>query len=297
MWILFAFLSAIFAGLTAILSKIGVKDIDSNLATAIRTTVVLIASWILVLITGSITEFTSISLKTFIFLMLSGFSTGASWIFFFKAIKFGDVNKVAPIDKSSIILTMLLSFIFLGESFNYISVLSMILMGIGTFLMIEKKYIVENINKKNSWFLYAILSAIFASLTAILGKIGVENIDSNLATAIRTIFVFISAWSVTFLLKTDLSFSKISKNTWFFLIFSGLATGLSWLFYYSALQKGQASIVAPIDKLSILVTIGFSYFILKEKLSFKAFIGLFLVTLSTLMLIPQINFYIVNLFK
>ena len=295
MWILFSFGAAFFAGLTAILSKLGVEDIDSNLATAIRTTIVLLVSWVLVLITGTIKEINLVTSKTLVFLMLSGFSTGASWIFYFKAIKFGNVNKVAPIDKSSIILTMILSFIFLKEDFNVISIIAIIIMLIGTLMMIGIQRVDLNIDKKNSWFIYALLSAIFASLTAILGKIGVSDINSNLATAIRTIFVFISSWFVVYLQKTNLNFTKINKRSWSFLTLSGLATGLSWLCYYSALKNGQASVVAPIDKLSIVITVGFSYFILKEKLSVKAFIGLMLIVISTMMLIPNFNSFLMNL--
>lgn len=295
MWILLAFGAAFFAGLTAILSKLGVEDVDSNLATAIRTTVVLFVSWILIIITGSIKEIILVDKKTLLFLALSGFSTGASWIFYFKAIKFGHVNKVAPIDKSSIILTMILSFIFLKEEFNIISLIAMVIMLIGTFMMIGKQKIDIKGEEKNSWLLYALLSAVFASLTAILGKIGVSNIDSNLATAIRTIFVFISAWFVVYLRKTNLTFKKINKRSWSFLFLSGLATGLSWLCYYGALKDGQASVVAPIDKLSIVITVGFSYFILKEKLSLRAFIGLVLIVISTMMLIPYFNIFLMNL--
>ncbi|RVU54524.1 EamA family transporter [Anaerosphaera multitolerans] len=285
MWIFFAFGSAFFAGVTSILSKIGVKDIDSNLATAIRTTVVLVSAWLLVILTGSINRLTEVSLKTFIFLMLSGFSTGASWIFYFKALKYGDVNKVTPIDKSSTILTMVLSFVFLGESFNYISLIAMILMAFGTYMMIGIQDFQYSKSTNNSWFIYAVLSAIFASLTAILGKIGVEDIDSNLATAIRTVFVFISAWLLVFLRNTDLNFKDIGRKSWSFLILSGFATGFSWLCYYKALKDGPASVVVPIDKLSIVITVMFSYFLLKEKLSKKAFIGLILIVAGTFILI------------
>ncbi|WP_099203650.1 EamA family transporter [Miniphocaeibacter massiliensis] len=287
MWILLAFGAAIFAGITAILSKIGVEDVDSNLATSIRTTVVLISAWILVFITGVVKEISEITTRTLFFLMLSGFSTGASWICYFKAIKLGDVNKVTPIDKSSTVLTMVLSFIFLGESFSEKSFLALSFILIGTYMMLPAKKIADNITNinKNTWFIYAILSAIFASLTAILGKIGVQDIDSNLATAIRTIFVFISAWFIVYIRKTNLSLNKIANKSWIFLVLSGIATGLSWLCFYGALKSGKASVVVPIDKLSIVITIAFSYFILKEKLSFKALCGLMLIVIGTLLLL------------
>ena len=269
MWIIFAFGSALFAGLTSILAKCGIKNTDSNVATALRTIIVLIFSWIMVFISKSQSTLYNINTKTLIFLILSGIATGASWLCYFKALQIGDVNKVTPIDKSSTILTMLMAFIFLGEEITFIKGISMILIGIGTYLMIIKKENVTVENKSNAWLIYALGSAIFASLTSILGKVGIENIDSTLGTAIRTIVVLIMAWIVVFVSKKQNTIRDIDKNSWIFLFLSGIATGGSWLCYYRALQMGPASVVVPIDKLSILVTIVFSYIVFKEKLNKK----------------------------
>lgn len=288
MWILYAFGSAFFAGATSILAKIGVKDIDSHVATAIRTIVVLIFSWIMVFIVGSQGTIGNISGKTLTFLILSGFATGASWLCYFKALQLGDVNKVVPIDKSSTILTMVLAFIFLGENITINMVVGMIGIGIGTYLMIQKKESIEKVVKGKVWLVYALLSAIFASLTSILGKVGIENVESNLGTAIRTIVVLIMAWIIVFATKKQSDVKKIDKKSLLFLILSGIATGTSWLCYYKALQDGLASIVVPIDKLSILVTILFAYVFLKEKLSKKSIVGLVLIVVGTLILLIKI---------
>ena len=285
MWIIFAFGSALFAGLTSILAKCGIKNTDSNVATALRTIIVLIFSWIMVFISKSQSTLYNINTKTLIFLILSGMATGASWLCYFKALQIGDVNKVTPIDKSSTILTMLMAFIFLGEEITFIKGISMILIGIGTYLMIIKKENVTVENKSNAWLIYALGSAIFASLTSILGKVGIENIDSTLGTAIRTIIVLIMAWIVVFVSKKQNTIRDIDKNSWIFLFLSGIATGGSWLCYYRALQMGPASIVVPIDKLSILVTIVFSYIVFKEKLNKKSALGLLLIVIGTLSLL------------
>ena len=290
MWILFAFGAALFAGATAILAKIGIKDVDSNLATAIRTIIILIFSWMMVFIVGSFNEISDISSRTLIFLILSGLATGASWLCYFKALQLGDVNKVAPIDKSSTVLTMILAFIILGEGISVTKVIGMIGIAIGTYMMIMKKkdnkIEEENIiNINNKWIFYALLSAVFASLTSILGKIGIEGIESNLGTAIRTIVVLIMAWVVVFITKKQGDIKNIDKKSWIFICLSGITTGLSWLCYYRALQDGEASIVVPIDKLSILVTVIFSYIFLKEKLNKKSFIGLIIMVAGTLILL------------
>ena len=285
MWIIFAFGSALFAGLTSILAKCGIKNTDSNVATALRTIIVLIFSWIMVFISKSQSTLYNINTKTLIFLILSGIATGASWRCYFKALQIGDVNKVTPIDKSSTILTMLMAFIFLGEEITFIKGISMILIGIGTYLMIIKKENVTVENKSNAWLIYALGSAIFASLTSILGKVGIENIDSTLGTAIRTIVVLIMAWIVVFVTKKQNTIRDIDKNSWIFLFLSGIATGGSWLCYYRALQMGPASVVVPIDKLSILVTIVFSYIVFKEKLNKKSALGLLLIVIGTLSLL------------
>lgn len=284
MWILYAFGSAFFAGITAILAKIGIKNVDSNLATAIRTIVILIFSWLMVFIVGSFNTIVNLTTKTIVFLILSGISTGMSWLCYFKALQLGNVNKVTPIDKSSTILTMILAMIFLGESITFFKVISIILIGIGTYLMIEKKD--DNKQEKNNkWLIFAFGSAIFASLTSILGKVGIEGVESNLGTAIRTIVVLIMAWLVVFVTRKQGEIKSVNKKSWKFLLLSGLTTGLSWLCYYKALQDGQASIVVPIDKLSILVTIAFSYIILKERLKKKSIMGLILIVIGTLLLL------------
>lgn len=285
MWILFAFGSALFAGLTSILAKCGIKNTDSNVATALRTIVVLIFSWIIVFVAGSQSTISQISTKTLIFLILSGIATGASWLCYFKALQIGDVNKVTPIDKSSTILTMLMALILLGEELTLIKCIAMILIGVGTYLMITKKENIVMEKKNNAWLLYALGSAFFASLTSILGKVGIENVDSTLGTAIRTIVVLIMAWIVVFVTKKQNTIKYIDKSSWIFLILSGLATGGSWLCYYRALQTGPASVVVPIDKLSILVTIAFSYIVFKEKLNKKSALGLFLIVIGTLSLL------------
>lgn len=284
MWILYAFGSAFFAGITAILAKIGIKNTDSNLATAVRTIVILIFSWLMVFIVGSFNTINELTIKTIIFLILSGLATGLSWMCYFKALQLGNVNKVTPIDKSSTILTMVLAMIFLGEKITFLKFISIILIGIGTYLMIEKKKDNKQ-TKDNKWLLYAFGSAIFASLTSILGKIGIEGVESNLGTAIRTIVVLVMAWIVVFVTKKQSEIKNIDKRSWKFLLLSGLTTGLSWLCYYKALQDGEASIVVPIDKLSIVITIVFSYFILKEKLSKKSMLGLIGIIVGTLLLL------------
>lgn len=287
MWILFAFGSALFAGLTAILAKCGIRDTDSNVATALRTIIVLFFSWVMVFVTGVQHGISEISLKSLMFLILSGMATGASWLCYFKALQLGDVNKVTPIDKSSTILTMLLAFILLGEGITLIKFVAMLLIGIGTYLMIQKKEGTGTKQKGNRWLIFALGSAIFASLTSILGKVGIEGVDSNLGTAIRTIVVLIMAWIVVFVTGKQHTIKEIDKKSWLFIGLSGLATGGSWLCYYRALQTGPASIVVPIDKLSILVTIAFSYIVFGEKLDKKSVTGLMLIVLGTLSLLVK----------
>ena len=284
MWIAFAFGSALFAGLTAILAKCGIKNTDSNVATALRTIIVLIFSWIMVFVVGAQSGIRDISEKVLIFLILSGLSTGISWLCYFKALQIGDINKVTPIDKSSTVITMLLAFIFLGEEITWLKFVSMILIGIGTYLMIQKKETQEKKEDKK-WLLYAVGSAVFASLTSILGKIGIQDVNSNLGTAIRTAVVLVMAWIVVFVTGKQDTVKNIDRKSWLFLILSGFATGSSCLCYYRALQTGPASVVVPIDKLSILVTIAFSYVVFHEKLSLKSGAGLLLIVVGTLALL------------
>ena len=267
MWILFAFGSALFAGLTSILAKCGIRKTDSDTATAIRTIVVLLFSWLMVAIVGSAPTITGLSAKTWVFLILSGLATGASWLCYFRALQLGDVNKVVPIDKSSTILTIVLAFLFLGEGITWLKGAAVVLIAIGTFLMIEKKAVTENKAERKSWLLYAILSAVFASLTSILGKVGIEGVESNLGTAIRTGVVLVMAWLIVFVKGKQHTLKEVPKKELGFICLSGLATGGSWLCYYKALQDGLASVVVPIDKLSILVSIAFSAIVFHERLS------------------------------
>ena len=281
LWILFAFGSAFFAGITAVLAKIGIEHINSTLATAVRTVVVLAFSWLMVFVVGSQNTIGQITGNTLLFLILSGLSTGASWLCYFRALQLGDVNKVAPIDKSSTVLTILLAFLFLGEPISLPQILGVLGIGIGTLLMISKKEVDREKPQSKSWLLFALLSAVFASLTSIFGKMGVENVESNLGTAIRTIVVLAMAWAMVFVTGEQKDLGKIDRKSAFFLLLSGITTGLSWLCYYRALQDGLASVVVPIDKLSILVTIVFSGLVLKEKLSRKAGMGLVLILAGT----------------
>jgi transporter family protein len=282
MWILFAFGSAFFAGITAILAKCGIRKTDSTVATAVRTIVVLLFSWLMVFVVGSQDQLGSIDPNTWLFLILSGLATGASWLCYFRALQLGDINKVVPVDKSSVILTMLLAFLFLQEPITPFGGIGVVLIAAGTFLMIEKKDVEQKEDQKKSWFLYAAGSAIFASLTSILGKIGISGVESNLGTAIRTAVVLLMAWVMVFVAGKAGEVRKIPKNEFGFICLSGIATGASWLCYYRALQDGLASIVVPIDKLSILVTVAFSYFVFHERLSKKSAIGLVLIVAGTL---------------
>jgi transporter family protein len=279
-----AVLSAFFAGVTSILAKCGIRHTDSDLATALRTIVVLIFSWIMVFVVGSFESIYNISSQSLLFLVLSGFATGASWICYFKALSVGDVNKVVPIDKSSTILTVLLAMICFGETSNFLfKIISTTILGIGIFLMVEKKQ-GENVSTQRTWLLYALFSAIFAALTSILAKVGITGVESNLGTAIRTIVVLVMAWGIVFFRKKHKGLSQIKNNELVFILVSGLATGASWLCFYYAIQNGEVSIVVPIDKLSILVSIAFSFFVFKEKLSKKALTGLFLMVIGTLLM-------------
>ena len=287
MWILFAFGSALFAGLTSILAKCGIRKTDSTVATAIRTIVVLAFSWLMVFVVGSQSQISSLGGKALLFLVLSGLATGASWLCYFKALQLGDINKVVPIDKSSTVLTILLAFLFLHEAISLPKILGVVLIALGTLLMIEKKDTPAPRETRGSWLLYALGSAIFASLTSILGKVGISGVESNLGTAIRTGVVLVMAWVMVFATGKQGALRQISKKELGFICLSGLATGGSWLCYYRALQDGLASVVVPIDKLSILVTVGFSRVVFQEKLAKKAAMGLGAIVIGTLvMLIP-----------
>ena len=308
MWLLFAAGSAFFAGVTSILAKCGIKDTDSNVATAVRTVVVLAFSWGMVFLVGSQSQIGGISGKTLTFLILSGLATGASWLCYFHALQIGDVNQVVPVDKSSTVLTILLALIFLGEGISLPKLGALLVITAGIYLMIEKKETPDllNVTERNgrmeksevkitgkagkirksirngSWFLYACGSAVFASLTAILGKIGISGVESNLGTAIRTTVVLAMAWLMVLVTGKGQEVKKIQKTELAYICLSGLATGASWLCYYRALQEGPASVLAPVDKLSVLVTVVFSYFVFGEKLKKKATVGMVLLTAGTI---------------
>lgn len=288
MWIGFAAGSAFFAGVTSILAKCGIKKTNSNVATAVRTIVVLIFSWVMVFLVGSWKDITEISMRTLTFLILSGFSTGASWLCYFKALQIGDINKVVPIDKSSTVMTIILALVFFGEKISIWKAIGIVGITVGTFLMIEKKSSVsakQGTKKGWAWMVYAFLSAIFASMTAILGKVGISGVESNLGTAIRTGVVLVMAWIVVFVTGKKKEVRQIPRKELFFIILSGVATGASWLCYYRALHDGPASIVVAVDKLSIVVTILFSYIVFKEKLSAKSAGGLLLIVAGTMLML------------
>ena len=281
MWLFYAIGSAFFAGVTSILVKCGIRKTDSTVATAVRTIVILVFSWIMVFVAGSQNQITEISGRTLLFLILSGAATGASWLCYFKALQIGDINKVVPIDKSSTVLTILLALIFLGEGVSLPKAVAVVVIAAGIFLMIEKKDVEETKSGKGGWFLYAAGSAFFASLTAILGKIGITGVESNLGTAIRTCVVLVMAWLMVLVTGKQGEVKKIGRKELVFICCSGIATGASWLCYYRALQEGPASVVAPVDKLSVLVTVAFSYFVFGEKLGKKEAAGLVLLTAGT----------------
>lgn len=282
MWILFAFGSALFAGITSVLAKCGIRKTDSTVATAIRTIVVLAFSWLMVLVAGSQDQIGEIGGRTLLFLVLSGLATGVSWLCYFKALQLGDINKVVPIDKSSTVLTILLAFVFLNEGISLPKAIGLVLIAAGTFLMIEKKDAHPRQAKGRGWLFYAVGSAVFASLTSILGKVGISGVESNLGTAIRTGVVLVMAWAMVFVTGKQHTLREIPGKELSFICLSGLATGGSWLCYYRALQDGPASVVVPIDKLSILVTVVFSYFVFHEKLTRRSGAGLVMVVAGTL---------------
>lgn len=284
MWIFFAVGSAFFAGITAILAKCGIKQTDSDVATAVRTIVVLIFSWIMVFLVGSASQIGNISSYTWTFLILSGLATGASWLCYFRALQLGDINKVVPIDKCSIVLTVLLAFFLLGEPISLKKLVGLAAITWGTLLMIQKRASTSG-STGHAWLLYAVLSAVFASLTSIFGKIGITGVESNLGTALRTGVVLLMAWLVVLVKGKQSLVTHIPGSELIYILLSGIATGASWLCYYKALQDGLASVVVPIDKLSILVTIGFSWVVFKETLSRKAAVGLFCIVLGTLLML------------
>lgn len=284
LWLAAAVVSAFFAGITSVLAKCGIKKTDSDLATALRTGVVLLFSLLTVVIVGSYRTLPEISPRSLLFLLLSGIATGASWIFYFKALSLGDVNKVVPIDKSSTVLTLLLAIFCFGETSDLLfKLIGTALFAVGILLMVEKRE-TEKKESDKRWILYALLSALFAASTSLLAKVGIRDVESNLGTAIRTLVVLVMAWGIVFARGKQKQLAAIDHRELLFILLSGVATGASWLAYYYALQKGEVSVVVPIDKMSLLVTVLFSYFAFGEKLSKKALLGLSLMTVGTLVI-------------
>lgn len=285
MSVILALFAALFASLTAILAKIGIENVNSNLATAVRTVVVVVMAFLMVIITDQMDALFEVSGKAMIFLVLSGLTTGLSWLCFFKAIQIGDVSKVVPIDKASVVLTIILSFLVLQEPATPLIVAGGLIISVGTFVLIGKTKVEKKVQGAQSYILLAVLAAVFAALTNILAKIGIEDVDSNVATFIRTIVIIIFAWGIVFFQKTGSQLRTISKRSYLFLILSGAATGLSWLCYFAALAFGKVSVVTPIDKFSVVITMILSYFILKEKQTKNTVAGGILITIGTMLLI------------
>lgn len=281
LWILAAVFSALFAGITAILSKCGIKNTNSDVATTMRTSVVLLFSWLIVLLTGAYRGISLIGARSWIFLILSGAATGASWLCYFKALSLGRVSKVAAVDKSSVVLSVLFAIVLFPNERNLwqVKLVCLALIGAGTFLMADIKK--DEDGQSRAWLLFAVLSAVFAAATSLLAKTGIEGVDSNLATAIRTLVVVVFAWGIVFGKREWKCVKEVTKKDLVFLVLSGIATGASWLCYYYAIQNGQVSVVVPIDKTSILLTVIFSASVLKEKISKKAWLGLALLTAGT----------------
>lgn len=284
MWLVAAVLSAVFAGITAILSKCGIKNTNSDVATAIRTSVVLVFAWLIVFATGAYKTLAAISVKSWVFLILSGLATGASWICYFKALSLGEVSKVAAVDKSSVVLSVLFAIIIFPDERTlwWVKLICLALLAAGTFLMTDIKR--GGAQGRFLWLIFALLSAVFAAATSLLAKAGIENVNSNAATAIRTCVVLVMAWLIVVCRKELRCVKEVKGRELVFLVLSGIATGASWLCYYYAIAKGQVSVVVPVDKLSILITVAFSLIVFKEKLSLKAWLGLGLLTAGTVLM-------------
>ena len=282
MWLIMAVLSAFFAGVTAILAKCGIRHTDSDVATALRTVVVLLFAWVMVWIVGSADTIGQISTTSVVFLILSGLATGGSWLCYFKALSMADVNKVAPVDKSSTILSVLLAIVLFSETSHLGAKLAgTALLAVGIYLMIEKKPGQKPGEQDRRWIVYAVLSAVFAALTSILAKVGITGVESNLGTAIRTGVVLVVSWGIVAARGKLRQIPKVRGRELAWILLSGVTTGASWLCYYYAIGNGVVSVVVPIDKMSILVTVLLSRVILKERISGKAGLGLALMLAGT----------------
>ena len=286
MWLVFALASALLAGLTSILAKCGIRKTDSDVATAVRTAVVVVFAWTMVGVAGSFGRIADIDARSLLFLILSGLATGGSWLCYFRALQLGDVNKVVPVDKSSTVLTIVLAFVFLGERVSLATAAAVASIGLGTLMMVERRDVAgEPGARRGGWLPFVVLSAVFASLTALLGKVGIEGVESNLGTAVRCVVVLAMAWLVVLARGKGGLVRASPRGELGFLCLSGLATGGSWLCYFRALQEGPASVVVPVEKLSVLVSIGFAFVVFRERLTRKGFAGLCLVTAGTLAMV------------
>lgn len=281
-WILAAALSALFAGLVSVLAKLGIRTTDSDVATALRCVVVLVFAWACAAVAGSLNTIGSLSPTTWLFLVLSGCATGGSWICYFKALSLGDVNRVVPIDKSSAVMASLLAIVLFRETAHLaVKLVCIAAIFVGTMLMVERKEDAGNASGGRAWLVYAVLSAVFAALTSILGKIGIDGVESNLGTAIRTTVVLVMAWAIVAWKGKLPQVRAVSRDELGFLALSGVATGASWLLYYYAVQTGVVSVVVQIDKLSILVSVAFASLVLHEHLTRRALVGLVTITAAT----------------
>lgn len=285
-WLVYAILGSLFGGVNAVLAKVGIKGVNSHLATAVRTVIIVIFSWLVVFIGDVQTELADVSGRTWVFLIASGLATGASWLCFFYALKFGTVSNVSPLKKSSTVLTIMLAFLILGEQVGLAQIIGMVLITAGTVLMLKKKEGSKGQDEGGgNWLLFGLLAAIFASLRTILGAIGIADVEANLGNAIRVVVVLVASWVIVLLTGNQKGIKEISKKSWLFLMLSGLATGGAWLFFFRALQIGPASVVVPIDKLSIILNILFARLFLGEKQSPKRLAGLTCLVIGTLVLV------------
>ena len=281
MWILFAVGSAFFAGATSVLAKAGIQSVSSDFATAFRTGVVLLFSWLMVFVVGCQNAVSTITPRALVFLALSGAATGLSWLCYFKALSIGNLSKVVAVDKSSTFLAILLALIFFREPFHWLTGLGIAVMIVGTALLLEKG---DAKKGERGWLFYAAGSAVFAALQSILGKVGVQDMDSTLATALRTVVVLAFAWAIVLGKKEGGDWKKMTRRDAVLLVLSGITTGASWLCYYRALQTGRASVVVPIDKCSMLFAVALSGIFLKEKQPRRSLLALALVVAGTFMI-------------
>ena len=276
-WLLFACGSALFAGLTAVLAKQGVRTTDSTLATALRTPVVLVGAWAMTVLSGSIRELGGVDARSLVYLLASGLATGASWLCYFKALQLGDVSRVAPVDKMSTVLTIVMAALLLGEDLGALGALGLVLVTVGTLLMLraeDLRALPRTLAGGGGWLAYALGSAVFAALTAILGKIGITAVPSDLGTAIRTGVVLVMAWGMVGVAGRRGGVGGVPRSEMVWILTSGVATCASWLCYFRALQDGPASVVVPVDKLSVLVSVAFSVLVLRERVGARALVGL-----------------------